>query len=58
MQSDTVDEALEGEKLKVLTLPPDSLRSSGQPILISKMKPLSEARGFQELRAAVRLLGG
>jgi hypothetical protein len=58
MQSNTVDEALEGEKLKLLTLPPDSLRGSSQPILISKMKQLSEASGFQELRAAVRLLGG
>lgn len=54
----TVDEALEVEKPKFLTLPPDSLRGSGQPILISEMKRLSEASAFQELRAAVRLLGG
>ena len=57
MHSQTLDEVLEGEKLKLLTLPPDSLCGFGQPVLISKMKG-TEASGFQELRATVRLCGG
>lgn len=46
-----------GEKLQLLTLPPDCLCGFRQPGLLSQMKGWSETRGFQELRAAGRLQG-
>lgn len=45
-----------GEKLQLLTPPPDFLCSFRQPAL-SETKGWSEARAFQELRATGRLQG-